>query len=420
MIEAAVATRQHARGDFSALGRPSGFLVALAAVAVVGAIAFGAGALGLAPDRAWQAYLVNLLLFTGIAQAGAVFLAILSLTRSRWGAPLEGIAAAMTAFLPLAFGLFLLLPFGRVAIFPWVSTPIPEKALWLNFTFLMARDGVGLAILFALTAALVYQHLRPVAWRLRHTAGDWRERVYALLTHHFGAPEQELRRSNDRIPPLSIGLVTVYCFVFSLLAGDLIMSLDPHWYSTLFGAYNFMVALYVGLAAMVVLAIWERARHAMQRTLSIDLLHDAAKLIFAFALIAGDFFWSQYVVIWYGNLPEETSFIAHRIHQEPWRTLTWIVLLGLFVLPFVLLLARAPKRNPQALAAIAGLIVISGWIERYTLIVPSLTAAEDVVFGALEVLVALGFLAAFLLCYRLFLAVFPCQVSGGFGDDESA
>jgi len=411
MSEAAsVMSRSQERGD-TAVRRSRVTTSVLAAFAVGGVIAFGAGAFGAAPLRAWQTYLVNLLFFMGIAQAGAVFLAILTLTQSRWGRPLERFAAAMTAFLPVAFLLFLLLPFGQVVIFPWVREPIPEKSLWLNFTFLMARDGVGLALLFSLSAGLVYQYVRPLAGTLRHTTGDWRERVYALLAYRFRGLETEIARCRGRTPALALGLVAVYWFVFSMIAGDLIMSLDPHWYSTLLGAYNFVIALYTGLAALAVLALWGRSRFALERSLTVDHLHDMGKMIFAFALIAGDFFWSQFLVIWYGNLPEETSFIARRIHHQPWTALSWTVLVGLFAMPFVLLLARAPKRNPRALAAICGLILITGWAERYLLIVPSLTAAEDAAFGLLEVFITLGFVAAFLICYRLFLTAFPPTVA---------
>jgi len=420
MSEAATAmSGSQERGD-AAARRSRTTTILLAALALGGVIAFGTGAFGATPLRAWQIYLVNLLFFMGIAQAGAVFLAILTLTQSRWGRPLERFAAAMTTFLPVAFLLFLLLPFGQTVIFSWVREPIPEKALWLNFTFLMARDGVGLAILFSLSAAVVYQYVRPLAWTLRHTTSDWRERVYALLSYRFRDMETEIARCRERTPPLALGLVAVYWFVFSLIAGDLIMSLDPHWYSTLLGAYNFVLAIYTGLAALAVLALWGRSQLGLERTLTVDRLHDMGKVIFAFALISGDFFWSQFVVIWYGNLPEETSFIARRLHHQPWTTLSWIVLYGLFALPFVLLLARAPKRNPRALAAICGLILIAGWTERYLLIVPSLTQPEDAAFGALEIFITLGFLAAFLLCYRLFIAAFPPTVAAPVAGTEPA
>ncbi len=394
--------------DLSAPASLPRWLVVAAVVILAGGAAFFAGVAGLAPARAWQSYLVNLLYFTGLAQAAATFLAILTLTRSRWGWPFERIATGMAAFLPVSFLLFLLLPAGRHHLFPWVLQPVPEKAMWLNFTFLVVRDGLGLILLMSLTLALVYHRLRPLAAQMRGSAGDWREGVYRLLTHRFGEFEHELARCQARIPPLAIALAAAYALVFSLLAGDLIMSLDPHWYSSLFGAYNFMISLYMGVAALAILAIRERERGRFQ--LPTDRLHDLGKLLFALALVGGDFFWSQFLVIWYGNIPEETTFIEVRIHQDPWATLSWVVLIGLFVLPFLALLARAPKRNPRALTAIAGLVLAVGWLERYMLVVPSLTAPEQAQVGPLELLITLAFAAAFLTVYRLVLYVFPPEV----------
>ncbi|MFQ5743563.1 MAG: hypothetical protein ACE5HV_08235 [Acidobacteriota bacterium] len=373
----------------------------------VGVVAFAVGVFSTAPLRAWQAYLINFLFFTAIAQSGAVFLAILVLTRSRWGRPFQRLAEGMVAFLPISFLLFLLLPFGRTVLFPWVTHPIPEKALWLNFTFLVVRDGVGLLLLFALSLALVYQSLRPQAWLLRGRVGGWAEDIYTLLTHNFRGLEMERERSRGRIGALAVGLVAVFALVFSLLAGDLVMSLSPHWYSSLFGAYNFIVALYLGLAALAIIAVWARRAFGLQQSITADHLHDLGKLIFAFCMVGGDFFWSQFLVIWYGNIPEETSFLIQRIHDQPWLALSWSVLTLAFVVPFVLLLARAPKRTPWMLTSIASLIVASLWAERYLLIVPSLMEPAEATFGLLEVTITLGFLAAFGLVYLAFLKAFP-------------
>src|SRR5215471_17537680 len=144
------------------------FKVLLGVLVLLGIVGFGLGLASGQADRAWQAYLVNLLVWLGIAQGGVVLSAAFYLTQGRWAGTTQfRLAEAFAGFIPLGFILFWGLYAGRAYIFPWVSHPIAEKALWLNTPFLFARDGLGLLVMTILSVALVRLSRKPgaLAWQ---------------------------------------------------------------------------------------------------------------------------------------------------------------------------------------------------------------------------------------------------------------
>lgn len=325
----------------------------------------GAFAIGIAkePDRVWAIFLVNFLFWSGVSQSGAVFLAILQVAKAKWAGPLKAMAASVGGFLPLSFVLYFFLYLGRESLFPWIGDPVAEKAAWLNAPFLFARDGIGLALLIGMSLALILS-----------------------------------REGKGQI--FSSSFLLLYALVYSLIGFDLVMSLDPHWYSTLFGAYFFMSSLYLGLAALAVVSV------VAQKYLGLEVasghFHDLGKLLFAFCMLTGDFLWSQFAVIWYGNIPEETEYVILRTMEMPWAPLAWAVLVGSFIIPFFFLLSRGVKENPRTLLSVAAIILIGMWFERYLLVVPSLWHKGELPLGWLELFVTLGFFAAFALSSLFF------------------
>lgn len=330
--------------------------------------------------RAWEAFLVNLLFWLGVAQGGVVVSASLYLTQARWGgASVYRLAESFAGFLPLGFLLFWLLFAGHQLIFPWVLHPLPQKAAWLNAPFLFGRDGGGLLVLTALSLWFVRSSRRADVVRWAESAAD------------IELPPAVIRR-------LAPAVIIVYAIIYSLIAFDLVMSLSPIWYSTLFGAYFFAGAYWSALAAMGVLACggWRPLPGGASAEDSAS-LHDIGKMVFAFSIFWAYLLWSQYLPIWYADIPEETFFLVRRIHSLPWGVLGWLVLVLVWAVPFLVLLGRAAKRAPRILGAVCGLGLIGMWIERYVLVTPSLSPTT-IPFGWVEALVTAGFLGAFGLC----------------------
>src|SRR6266851_2387291 len=215
--------------------------IGISAIAVVaGVLAFGVGLADGGAVRAWQAFLVNLLFFLGIAQGGVAVSASFYLTQARWGgAGLYRLAESFAGFLPLGFLLFWVLLAGRTLIFPWVNHPLPEKAAWLNVRFLFIRDGLGLLVMTLLSFFFIRASQRS-------DAVQW-----AQSYSNIDRPPSSVMR-------LSPILLIAYAAIYSMLAFDLVMSLSPRWYSTLFGAYFFSGAYWSALATIALLAIFLR------------------------------------------------------------------------------------------------------------------------------------------------------------------
>ena len=329
--------------------------------------------------RAWEAFLVNLLFWLGVAQGGVVISAALYLTQARWGgAAVYRLAEGFVAFLPLGWLLFWLLLPGRELVFPWIRHPIAAKAAWLNVPFLFARDGGALLILTVLSIVFVRCSRRADAVR-------WAESGETITP-----PPRAVRR-------LAPTLVITYTVVYSLLAFDLVMSLSPVWYSTRFGAYFFAGAFWSALAAIGVLTCIALERPAGAAARHRTCLHDIGKQVFAFSIFWAYLLWSQYLPIWYADLPEETFFLVRRIHALPWGVLGWLVLLLVWVVPFIVLLGRTAKQSRVVLGTVCGLGLIGMWIERYVLVAPSLSPTA-IPFGWVEALVTAGFAGLFGLC----------------------
>ena len=350
--------------------------------------------------------LVNFLFFAGLAQAGVALSAMLQTTSARWGRSLKRMSEATAAFLPVAFGLLLILLLGISTWAPWVREPIEAKTPWLNIPFFVIRQILAFLLLSGLSLLYVYRSLRPDIGMLNES-GERQATGFAkrLIADWQGVVQERLssQRSQDRLAP---GLLIAYAWVLSLVAFDFVMALDPHWFSTLMGAYYFIGNLFVGIAFVTIVAVWGRDRLGLQDYIGRQQLHDIGKLLFGFSILWAYMVWSQYLVIWYGDLPEETEFVYHRMHGA-WAPVTWAVITLSFTAPFTVLLSRAVKTHSRGLTAIAIVALVGMWLERFLLVSPSLWHGDGVPLGIVEVLVTAGVLGLFGSCYATFLDTFP-------------
>jgi hypothetical protein len=347
---------------------------------VVGLIAFGfATTHGLAA-RAWEAFLVNLLFWMGIAQAGVVASAAFYLTQGRWaGRTHYRLAEAFSGFLIPGFILFWVLYFGRESIFPWIRHPIPAKTTWLNVPFLFARDGIALAVITVLSLSFVSVSRGEEA------------RQWAATSANILMPPPRIRR-------LAPAVAISYAVVYSLLSFDLVMSLSPLWHSTLFGWWFFAGTFWSAVVTMAFTAVCLRSVLGKGNAFTEGrVLHDFGKMVFAFSIFWFYTLFAQYIVIWYADIPMETFFIALRVHYMPWAFMSWMTVTLVWAIPFVVLLSIRPKKTPAILGTVALLGMVGIWSEIYVLVVPSLSP-RTVPLGWVEILVTAGFLGAFWLC----------------------
>ena len=347
-----------------------------AVLAALGAIAFVTAG---DPARAWSVYLVNLVFWAGLAVTGPAIAAMMQLTEARWSPSVRRLSVTTIGFLPVAFLLLLGLFAGRAVLYPWVTTPVPVKAAWLNVPFFFGRTLVlalvTFATCFAFAGALLRDSVPP---------DDERERV---------------RRNRLAVIVLFLWMITV-----SLWGFDLVMALDPIWYSGLFGGYFVVSALYTTFCLLAILTI--RANSRGVASIPPAAVQDVAKLQFAMSIMWMYFFWSQYLVIWYGNVPVETRFFVRRFFVQPWQTLAWVVLIVGWLIPFAYLLKRLTGRPPQRhgplfVVAVFGLVAI--FLERVLVVFPSVSEGMRLPFGLRDLAITIGFLALFVLSRRWFM-----------------
>lgn len=370
---------------------------------IIGAVTFIVQAAGDHPEKAWQAYLINFLLFSAISQGGLLFSIVMNATGARWSRLLSGVSESFAAFFPVSFVLFLILFIGKGHVFPWLEMDLHGKQVWLNLPFLFTRNFISLIILYALGFAYLYHAL----W-FKQPLGRGSSGTSRLLGRRWQQQPADFRKYRTRMTVYGNLYILAFTLVLSLIGFDLVMSMDPHWYSTLFGAYTFVKAFYVGLGAVIILASLLHLDSKVDFSLPESSFHDIGKLFFAFCLLWGDFFYVHLVVIWYGNIPEETAYMIQRTQTAPWNALAWTVFMVGFILPFLILINKRIKTLPKAMSVICAGVIVSIWLEHYLLLGP--IYSPDAVRLPLQIadgLISLGFMGLMAVSVAVFLNHFP-------------
>ncbi|HEX2167481.1 MAG TPA: hypothetical protein VHG09_09655 [Longimicrobiales bacterium] len=385
----------------------SGLRVGIPALIVLGAIAFAAALMVDAP-RAWRAYHFNWLYFTTLAQGGVILAVVVSIAKGMWSRPVRRIALAFAAFLPIAYIAVLpILLVGAEHIFPWIEHPIAGKDVWLNQPFMAVRTLLGLAVLFGVSIVFAYTALRPDMEAMRPHVPARLQGMYGWFTRGWRGQEVEEFQAHKRLAVLAPLTAVLFALFMGLLVWDFVMSLEPYWFSTLIGPYVFMGGFLGGIMATAIIAIALRHHLGLHDWIQGSTLHDLGKLGFGFTVFWGYLFFSQYIVIWYGLLPLEQSFVIHRF-TPPFRIISQLVGLMIFVIPFFGLMGVTAKRTPAIFVTFASISLLGLWLERYLLVYPSLwIGTEDLPFGWQEPGVMLLFAGLFLASIGWFLTRFP-------------
>ncbi|MDQ6690514.1 MAG: hypothetical protein M3Z18_08400 [Gemmatimonadota bacterium] len=378
------------------------------ALAVFGLAVFVLG-LFLRPDRVWQALLVNWLYFTSISSAGVMFVAVQRITTARWSRPIIRFLEGYVAFLPVAFILILLIVFvGRHHIFWWsINTPtIHEKAVWLNPPFFFARVIGVFIIISSLSLWYIYTSVRLDVGILPEAGAEWARGLRERMRRGFRDERRELHSTHSLQGRLAVFLGFAFVFGWIVLAWDLSMSLDPHFQSTMYGWWFFMGAWVASLASWTVIVVAWRRFLGRYDLIQEKHFHDLGKLCFAFTAFWGYLTFGQYLVIWYGNLGEETHWMRLRL-IEGWRIPT-LITVGLMFGPFFGLLSRAAKVFLPTMVLFASFTVLGLWMHRYLEVYPSIYGVvSNIPLGVWELGVAVGLLGVWSFCYLSFMDAFP-------------
>lgn len=304
------------------------------------------------PAQAFPGLLTASMFGTGLALGAAVFIAIQGTSGARWWAPLSPVSAALAGTFPvsglavlatLVLGLKTLYPFARPGAVA-ESEVLRAKAAWLNPPFVLAR-----AVLVVVIWTILIRALR---------------RRLAALTER---PSEQTRRAFTRT---SVAFLLLLAPTLSVASWDWLMSLEPSWYSTMFSVYVFSGTFLAGIAVVTLASVWLDARGRLTVPLAPETRHDLGKLLFAFGTFWAYIWFSQYLLIWYTNLPAETPYYARRL-SSGWTLLFWLNPVLNFGVPFLALLSAGVKRRPAVLAQVALLVLLGRWLDGYLLVAPA-------------------------------------------------
>ena len=388
---------------------PKALSMGVLVLAVLGTLAFVA-ALFTDADRAWRAYHVSWLYFTSLSSAGVMFVAVQRITTARWSRSIIRLMEGYVAFLPVAFVLLLLSVFlGKHHIFPWTheTPPVAEKVTYFSGAFLSARVILSLAVITAVSLWYIYTSVRLDVGIVPEAGSRWAAGLRARMRSGFGDERRELHSTHSLQGKLAVFLALAFGYGWTILAFDLSMGLSLHFQSTLYGWWFFMGAWLCALTLFTLLVMAWRRFLGAETLIMENHFHDLGKLCFAFTAFWGYLTFSQFLVIWFGNLGEETHWTRLRL-IEPWVHFSVSAVICVFFAPFFGLISRAAKVFRPTLALFTLISLVGMFLVRYLEVYPSLYGeASSNPFGVWEIGIALGFLGIWGSCYLAFMNAFP-------------
>jgi hypothetical protein len=348
-------------------------LIAIGAVTII---------LGLITDHktTWASWLIANYYFLSLAMGGAFFLVLQSISQSGWSSAFKRVSEAMMSYIPFAALFFLLLWFGMKDLYQWTHSDIvaldpvlQHKSSFLNVPFFFIRMVLYFTLWIVFSRILRRISLQEDALDPSDSGG-----IMALFA------KTEL---------YSKIFIFILAVTFSLSAIDWIMSVDVKWYSTIFALKNMVAAFLHGISilALIVFILHKKGYFPFFNKYH---LHDFARYIFMFSSIWGYFWFAQFMIIWYGNIPEETVYFSER-WKEGWKVLFFLEIGLNWFIPFMVLLPVKASRNMTLITIVIIFLIIGQYVDLFVQVIPGTTGAFR--FGWISAGTFLGFAGLFAL-----------------------
>ncbi len=318
----------------------------------------------------YQSYLVAFAFWTTLALGMLFFTMLHHVTGAVWGLVIRRSSEAMMTVFPLLLLFFIPVVIGSHDLFHWTHEEavredflLQWKAPYLNFTFFVVRGVLFFAVWIALAVFL---------------------NRYSLA-QDTGADPGAARRMRY----LSAAGIVLYAISSTFAAFDWLMSLEPHWYSTIFGVYIFVGGFLAALTFMTLFFLFLRSKGAMGNVVTREHYHDLGRMIFAFTVFWAYIAGSQYFLIWYANIPEETSWFLTR-WNDGWKTVSLVIIIFHFAVPFVVLVFHSTKQNLKVLGTVAGILLVMHYVDMYWIVMPNFTENVQLSWMDLVTFVGIG------------------------------
>lgn len=335
---------------------------------VVGLIASGIGYF-LNTEQFFYSYLTSFTFFTSIALASLIMVMIHHITKASWGTVIRRIPESFFSNIAVWSVFMIPILLGMGNLYHWthadyvVNDPIMlGKVPYLNTPFFVIRQF----IYFGIWGFLGYK-LHKVSVEMDRT-NDW---GLVNLLRKFSAPG-----------------ILIFALTIAFASFDWLMSLDAHWFSTMFGVYFFAMSFQVLFPVIILIVFWMQRNGMLQNAIGKAHIYDLGAWLFGFTVFYAYIAFSQFLLIYYANIPEETIWFYHRL-EGSWSIITYALLIGRFLIPFVLLLNREAKHNQKILGFVSVLIIIMHLIEIHWIVMPVLHHG-DITISWLDIATLVG------------------------------
>ena len=319
---------------------------------IAGAVGAALSLVGLFVDarQFFQSYLMAYMLWLGVTLGCLALGMVHQLSGGAWGVVIRRPIGAASRVLPVMTVLFLPIALGMTHLYPWTNADLvahdevlQHKRLYLNTPFFLVRAAIYFLV--------------------------WNAISYFLNRWSLEQDQTANPRLARRMQMISGGGLLAYGLMITFASFDWLMSLEPHWFSTIYGVLIIGGQGLSALAFLIIALVWLSRRAPLDRIVAPAHFHDLGNLLLAFVMLWAYFSFSQYLIIWSGNLPAEIAWYMHRL-ETGWRAVGITLIVGHFVVPFVVLLSRQVKRQPDLLLKVAVFVLLARLIDLFWLIAP--------------------------------------------------
>ncbi len=374
------ANHSHQELKVTSFKAPAALTAIIYGFIVVGILTFVLGFIK-NPERMWTSYLTSFFFFASLACGAMFFVAFNHAAKAGWSASVRRFAEGMTSFFPVMLVSSLVLILGFKYLYAWGVPETMKELTGGKQTYLAPGFVIARLVLFGL--------------------GSWffGKKIVGNSLQQDQSGNHELTHKNVG---LSIGYIAFFAIFFTLFSFDLLMSLLPTWYSTIFGIYCFAGALQSAFAFLAIMILLLKNSPWISGYVTVEHQHDVGKFLKGFSIFWAYIAFSQFMLIWYANIPEETEFYIMR-SLNGWMPVSFAILIFRFAVPFLTLLPRGSKRNDGILMGISVLVLVMHYLDIYWLVYPNFFDGQPQ-FGLWEIGMFLGFAGLFLWTLTQFMS----------------
>jgi Ni/Fe-hydrogenase subunit HybB-like protein len=391
-------------------------ILGAAVLAAVGAFSYqvwtGIGVWGIDRPVFWAFDITNFVFWIGISHAGTLISAILRLANATWRRPVTRCAEVITVFALMIGGMFPIVHLGRPWLFYWLVPYPSERQIWPQFRSPLAWDFFAIGTY--LTGSVIFLLLPIIPdWALvRDKTTGWRQRLYKVVALGWRGTPRQWHRLETAMHIMAVAIIPVAVSVHTIVSWDFAMAPVPMWHSTIFGPYFVAGAIFSGIAGLILaMAFLRKFLHLEEYLLPIH-FDNLGKLLLMMSLLWFYFVFAERLTTWYGNEPAEMA-VFWTTQRGAFAPLFWTMVACNFLIPFPLLAIKKFRTTITGVAIASSTIVVGMWLERFLIIVPSLSHKYlPYAYGTyrptwVEITIMAGTFAAMALFYVLFSKFVP-------------